>query len=191
MNDSSLKKIIKGCKKGDNTARAKLYSFYKETLYVLCLKYCTNIQEAEDNLQDAFISIFQNINRYNGKGSFEGWMKRIVINKAIDRYKKKGLFNVVSNEELLGKPDDNSPVYIENYLLNISLDTILRLVQELPNRYRLVFTLYQLDGYTHQEVAQLLDISVNTSKSNLHRAKLILKDQILQLNNHTKRQDKK
>lgn len=139
---------------------------------MLCLKYCQNEAEAEDNLHNAFIEIFTNIKQYKGNGSFEGWMKRITINKAIDSYKKSYQLISISDKTF---PDTEIE---ENELDDYSLDYILALVQNLPDQYRLVFCLYELDNYSHSEIAEMLNISVGTSKSNLHRAKMILKEQI-------------
>lgn len=152
---------------------------YKNTLFVLCLKYCQNEAEAEDNLHNSFIEIFTNIQQYKGNGSFEGWMKRITINKAIASYKKSYQLIPISDKTF---PDTE----IEEYELdNFSLDFILSLVQGLPNQYRLVFNLYELDNYSHKEIAQMLNISEGTSKSNLHKAKIILKGKILEFNPKT------
>jgi RNA polymerase sigma-70 factor (ECF subfamily) len=145
---------------------------YKNTLFVLCLKYCQNEAEAEDNLHNAFIEIFTNIKQFKGNGSFEGWMKRITINKAIDSYKKSYQLTPIGDKAF---PDTEIE---EHELDEYSLDYILSLVQRLPNQYRLVFCLYELDEYPHNEIAEMLNISVGTSKSNLHRAKMILKEQI-------------
>ena len=141
---------------------------------MLCLKYCKNKEEAQDNLQDSFIEIFDKIKSFKGIGSFEGWMKRITIHKAIDKYKKKQPVNIEINDAIL---EDTT---IDNDSIEaIPLDDILNYIQELPTRYRMVFNLYELDQYTHKDIAELLQISVNTSKSNLHRAKHILKEKIL------------
>ncbi|WP_452219544.1 RNA polymerase sigma factor [Lacinutrix salivirga] len=171
-----LDQLIKACKKKNIKAQKELYETYKDALFCLCLKYCKNKEEAEDNLQDTFIEVFKNIKRYNGKGSFEGWLKRITINKAIDKYKKESYINIVINDAIL---KDQT---IETSPINLPLHTILNLVQNLPSRYRMVFNLYELDNYTHKEIASLLSISEGTSKSNLHRAKTILKDKIEQIN---------
>jgi RNA polymerase sigma-70 factor (ECF subfamily) len=138
---------------------------------VLCLKYCSNEVEAEDNLHDSFIEIFVNIKNYKGIGSFEGWMKRITINKAIESYKKSFILSPI-------KDDYFQETTIEENEMDFSLDYILSLIQELPNQYRLVFCLYELDDYSHQEIANMLSITESTSKSNLHRAKVILKEKI-------------
>lgn len=142
---------------------------------MLSLKYCANEAEAEDNLHNAFIEIFTNIKKFDNKGSFEGWIKRITINKAIDTYKKK--YQLIPIKE-----DYIQDTSIDEDELEFSLDYILSLIQELPHQYRLVFSLYELDDYTHQEIAQLLSISEGTSKSNLHRAKVILKEKICSKN---------
>ncbi|ANH60156.1 ECF RNA polymerase sigma factor SigE [Dokdonia donghaensis DSW-1] len=140
------------------------------------MKYCKNRDEAQDNLQDSFVTIFTKINTYKNAGSFEGWMKRIVINKAIDRYKRKPYLESIDDHQV--KEEDTT---IDQDDTAIPLQTLLTLVQELPDRYRLVFNLYQLDNYTHKEIAIALNISQGTSKSNLHRAKLILKERIIAL----------
>lgn len=167
-----IEQLIKDCKRKNLKAQSDLYHIYKDTLYMLCLKYCKNTTDAQDNLHDAFLEIFKNIKKYNGSGSFEGWMKRITINKAINKYKKKKPINIVIKNDLL--EDDQ----ITDKIKSLDLDIILECIQQLPSQYRLVFNLYELDNYSHKEIAKLLSISLNTSKSNLHRAKLILKGKI-------------
>ena len=167
--------LIKACIKNNRTAQNELFRKYKDTLYFTSLKYCRNEADAEDNLHDAFITIFQKLKTYKNKGSFEGWMKRITIYKAIDKYKTKRPLNVEIKENLL---EDEVIVESEE---NLSLDQLLALIQDLPDQYRLVFNLYQMDGFSHKEIASLLNISEGTSKSNYHRAKLILRDKIIAL----------
>jgi len=170
-----IEELIKQCIKNDRAAQNELFRKYKDTLYFTSLKYCRNEADAEDNLHDAFITIFQNIKTYKNKGSFEGWMKRITIYKAIDKYKTKKLLNVEIKDDIL-----EDEVIVE-YEENLSLDQLLTLIQNLPDQYRLVFNLYQMDGFSHKEIASLLNISEGTSKSNYHRAKLILRDKIIAL----------
>ncbi|PHR69705.1 MAG: RNA polymerase subunit sigma-70 [Lutibacter sp.] len=168
-------KLIKDCINNNRQAQEELYFKYKDVLFPLCLKYCKNFTEAEDHLHDSFLLIFKKINSYKGKGSFEGWMKRIVINKAIDKFKKeKKTRTTIINDNLISMTD----TIIDESKLNLSLDIILSVIQELPKQYRFVFNLYELDNHTHKEIAELLDISIGTSKSNLHRAKVILKKRI-------------
>jgi len=139
--------LIKACIKNDRTAQNELFRKYKDTLYFTSLKYCRNEADAEDNLHDAFITIFQKLKTYKNKGSFEGWMKRITIYKAIDKYKTKRPLNVEIKENLL---EDEVIVESEE---NLSLDQLLALIQDLPDQYRLVFNLYQMDGFSHIEIA--------------------------------------
>ena len=170
-----IEELIKQCIKNDRAAQNELFRKYKDTLYFTSLKYCRNEADAEDNLHDAFIAIFQKIKTYKNKGSFEGWMKRITIYKPVDKYKTKKPLNVEIKDDIL-----EDEVIVE-YEENLSLDQLLTLIQNLPDQYRLVFNLYQMDGFSHKEIASLLNISEGTSKSNYHRAKLILRDKIMAL----------
>jgi len=167
----SLKILIQKCKKRDVKSQSEIYQLFAGKLFALCLKYSKTHQEAEDNLQEAFITIFKKINQFKFKGSFEGWMKRIVINTALQTYRKKNILNLVEENY----PDE---VEVEIDESEISLDFLLKIIRELPDRYRMVFNLYVLDGYSHKEIANLLGIAEGTSKSNLSRARLILKDKV-------------
>uniref|UniRef100_UPI00404B12BA RNA polymerase sigma factor n=1 Tax=Gelidibacter sp. TaxID=2018083 RepID=UPI00404B12BA len=167
----SLEQLINNCKKNDAQAQSQLYKLFASKLFSLCLKYSKNHAEAQDNLQDAFVTIFNKISQYNNKGSLEGWMKRITINTALQRYRSVGVFDIVNEEQI-------EDTYIEIEDESLSMDYLLSIIQELPDRYRLVFNLYALDDYSHKEIAEMLDISTGTSKSNLARARLILKEKI-------------
>jgi len=116
--------------------------------------------EAEDNLQDAFITIFQRIGQYQGKGSFEGWMKRIAINTVLQKYRQKRLYDLPADDLIEEKLDED----LDDGSVALPLPFLLSIIQELPERYRLVFNLYVLDGHTHKEIAELLGISDGTSK---------------------------
>lgn len=153
-------------------AQEELYRLFAGKLFAVSLKYSRNYEEAEDNLQDAFITIFKKIGQYKNKGSFEGWLKRITINTALQRYRKQSVFQIV-NEENIKQPEE---VHLREE--NVKLDFLLKIIQELPNRYRMVFNLYVLDGFSHKEIAEMLNISVGTSKSNLARARQNLKEKI-------------
>jgi len=164
----SFKKLIKKCKQGDLNSQSQLYQLYVDKLFAMCLKYSRNYVEAEDNLQDGFITIFNKIGQYKFQGSFEGWLKRIMINTALQRYRERNVLNLVTDripEDIAVSVDEES----------VSLDFLLKIIQELPNRYRMVFNLYVLDGYSHKEIAEVMKISTGTSKSNLSRARKILK----------------
>lgn len=167
----SLNQLILKSKKRDIDSQSQIYQLFAGKLFALCLKYSKTRQGAEDNLQDAFITIFNKIDQYKFKGSFEGWMKRIVVNTALQTYRQKNVLNLV---------EENYPeeVEVEINEEEISLDFLLKIIQNLPERYRMVFNLYVLDGYSHKEIASMLGIAEGTSKSNLSRARLILKDKI-------------
>lgn len=167
-----IKNLIKGCKKGDLKAQEELYRLFAPKLFGLSLKYSRNKQEAEDNLQEAFITIFKKIDQYKNKGSFEGWLKRITINTALQRYRKQSVFQII-DEEAIEQPEE-----VELREDGVSLDYLLKIIQELPDQYRMVFNLYVLDDYSHKEIAELLNISVGTSKSNLSRARQQLKEKL-------------
>lgn len=172
----NLEEIIKSCIKQNRRAQEELYQLYNKILFALCLKYCTDKTEAEDVLHDTFIEIFTNIKNYKGKGSFEGWMKRIAINKAISRF-KSGL----KTQPIEGMIYPIVETEIEVFDDEIALDTLLELIQNLPSQYRMVFNLYELDDYSHKEISEMLGISEGTSKSNLHKAKVILKNKIIEM----------
>ncbi len=167
----SLDELITKCIKKDAKAQEQLYRRYANTLFSVSLKYARNYTEAEDILQDGFITIFDKIGQFKNKGSFEGWLKRIVINTALQRYRKQRVFNIVNEEQL-----EQEDVLVDEE--DVSLQFLLQIVQELPDRYRLVFNLYALDGYSHKEIANMLEISEGTSKSNLARARMILKQKV-------------
>ncbi len=167
----SLNQLILDSQKNDRKAQEQLYRLYSPKLFGICLKYSRNYAEAEDNLQDGFILIFEKISQFGFKGSFEGWIKRLVINHILQQYRSETFLNLV---------DENiaQEVAIEFDEDDITIEYLMSLIQELPNRYRLVFNLYVLDGYSHQEIAEMLEISIGTSKSNLARAKMNLKEKI-------------
>jgi len=167
----SLEQLIERCKQNETQAQSQIYKLFANKLYSVCLKYSRNRAEAEDNLQDAFITIFNKVNQYKNRGSFEGWAKRITVNTALQRYRSPGVFDIINEEQI-------QDVSVEIDEDTISLDYLLEIIQGLPDRYRLVFNLYAMDDYSHKEIAKMLGISIGTSKSNLARARLILKEKI-------------
>ncbi|OAB80186.1 RNA polymerase sigma factor [Cochleicola gelatinilyticus] len=169
----TLDELIILCKQQDAKAQGELYKRYNQTLFSICLRYSPNYVEAEDNLQDAFITIFNKIAQFKDKGSFEGWMKRITVNTVLQKYRKQRVFDIPNEEQIEDKAEDEDVTDLE-----VPLNFLLKIIQELPDRYRLVFSMYVLDGYTHKEIADLLGISDGTSKSNLARARGILKTKI-------------
>ena len=162
--------LIQGCINQNTKAQEELYLLYAGKFFGVCLKYSRNYAEAQDNLQDGFLLIFEKIHQYNFSGSLEGWAKRIMINNILRQYKKLPFL------ELVNEVADDTEVDLEDE--NIDLSFLLKIIQELPERYRLIFNLYVMDGYSHVEIAEMLNISNGTSKSNLSRAKNILKEKI-------------
>lgn len=167
----SLEPLINDCKKNDAKAQEQLYRLFSAKLFAVCLKYSRNYAEAEDNLQDGFLIIFNKINQYTFKGSFEGWIKRIMINNVLQQYRNISFLELVSDDII-----DDVEIDIEDDA--VSLDYLMAIIQELPDRYRLAFNLYVIDGYSHKEISEMLSITTGTSKSNLSRAKMILKEKI-------------
>lgn len=167
----SLEELINKCKKGEREAQEQLYRKFSNVLFGICLKYSRNKSEAEDNLHDSFLVIFDKIGQYKSKGSFEGWIKRITINTVLQKYRKTEYLKVVSENV-------EEEEVIETTNSSIELHTLLRYIQELPNKYRLTFNMYVLDGFSHKEISEQLGTSLGTSKSNLARARMILKEKI-------------
>ncbi len=165
------KDLIYRCKQNERKAQEELYRLYSPKLFGVCLKYSANYQQAEDNLQDGFVTIFEKIGQFQDKGSFEGWMKRILINTSLQKHRQQKVYGITNEEDL---QEDEIEVETDN----ISVDFLLQCVQELPDRYRQVFNLYVLDGYSHKEISDLLSITEGTSKSNLARARTSLKEKI-------------
>ncbi|WP_435414034.1 RNA polymerase sigma factor [Polaribacter aestuariivivens] len=154
-------------------AQSEVYQLYADKLFPICLKYSKNYQDAEDTLQDSFLIIFEKIKQYQNKGSFEGWLKRITINTAIQKYREKQPLQIVKE---VSENEEIEEIELESTSFNV--DVLLSFIQKLPDRYRLVFNLYVLDNYAHKEIANLLNITESTSKSNLSRARKILKKQL-------------
>tara|TARA_R110002051_G_scaffold2023_2_gene10677 strand:+ start:150 stop:698 length:549 start_codon:yes stop_codon:yes gene_type:complete len=168
----SLEQLITDCKRQKSKAQEALYRQFAGTLFSVALKYARNYSEAEDILQESFIIIFQKVGQFKSKGSFEGWLKRIVINSALQRYRKQAVFEIINEENI-----EEADVEVDDD--EIPLNFLLQIVQELPDRYRLVFNLYALDGYSHKEISKMLEIKEGTSKSNLARARMILKEKVV------------
>jgi len=170
--------IIDQCKKNDAKAQMQLYNLYCKAMFIVSLRYVKDTYVAEDLMQEAFIKAFKNIDTYKNEVAFGAWLKRIVINQSIDYLKKKKLEWVSINEEVTTIIDDEDWT-IEN---TISVDAIVDKINSLKEKYRLVLTLYLLEGYDHQEIAQVLNITENTSRTHLLRGKNLLKEQLKNTN---------
>lgn len=167
----SLDQLILDCQKNNIKAQEQLYRLFAPKLFAVCLKYSKSRDDAEDNLQDGFMLIFQKIGQYQFKGSFEGWAKRVMVNNVLQKYRTGSVLELV-NENI---PDD-AELDLDDE--SVSMDYLVSIIQELPDRYRMVFNLYVMDGYSHKEIAGMLNITDGTSKSNLARARMILKEKI-------------
>lgn len=169
-------KILDGCKKGKESDQRKLYDFLSPKMYGLCLQYASNTDDAKDIMQEGFIKVFRKIEQYTGKGSLEGWVRRIMINTALERYRSQVIMQTVDEKTAI----KNDLVY-EETIENISADDIIAMIQSLTPKYRMVFNLYAIEGYSHKEIAEKLGISEGTSKSNLSRARSVLKEKVNKL----------
>ena len=176
-----LEKYIKQCILNDREGQLKIYQLFSPVLYGICLKYMKNEDDAKDVFQEAFVIVFQKISQYKFEGSFEGWLKRIFINKlieALNKKKKESFFLDVFDPDT-----DFSEEEEELDIIPIEQEKLLEYIQDLPDQYRTVFNLYVFEKMKHKEISELLKISEGTSKSNLNRAKRILQKRILSIKN--------
>ena len=168
--------LIRDCAKGKSSAQEKLYRMYARKMYGVSLRYSRNKEEAEDILQESFIKIFRSLKNFKGAGSLEGWIRRIVVNTALEQHRRQSrMVPVVEINEAL---DEDSGV---DLISSINRDEILRQVRALPKGYRTVLNLYAIEGFSHKEIADELGISVGTSKSQLARARELLRTNIQKL----------
>jgi len=176
--DISEDELVKRCVRKEAKAQKLLYDTYHGTLLGICMRYAKSKTEAEDILQTGMIRIFKHISSYSGKGSFEGWMKRIIINVSIDNFRKSNKFYYHHNFDQL-----NGESYLRLEIPDdLELKDLLKLIQELPPGYRIVFNLYAIEGYSHKEIGEKLGVSENTSKSQLLKARRALIEKLTMLN---------
>ncbi len=172
----STDKIIKECRIGNRLYQRKLYDKYASKMLNLCQRYCRNNMDAEDIIQEGFIKVFNKLNSYSATGSFEGWIRRIMINTALEKYRKQKYLYPVS--EII---ENNHDLSYDHIIGDISAKDLMKLIQELSPKYRMVFNLYAIEGYSHKEIGDMLNVTVGTSKSNLSRARMILQKRVKQL----------
>jgi RNA polymerase sigma factor (sigma-70 family) len=144
-------------------------------MYGVCLRYAKDSDEAEDIMQEGFIRVFNKISQFEFKGSFEGWIKRIMVNTALEKFRKNDRLYPVEEMRIF-----ESVEYAEETISSISANDLLRIIQELPPRYKMVFNLFAIEGYSHLEIAEMMSISEGTSKSNLSRARVILQKNVVE-----------
>jgi len=173
----NLEEIIKGCQKGQSSSQKALYELYAPKMFGVCLQYCKDETEAEDCLQEGFIKVFKNIKKYRFEGSFEGWVRRIMVNATIESFRKKKPVSSLEDITMVPVADDD---ITEEDAEQVKLEEVYKIMKELPPKYRMIFNLYAIEGLSHKEIAELLDISVGTSKSNLARARKWIRDKIME-----------
>ncbi|HEY4936376.1 MAG TPA: RNA polymerase sigma factor [Puia sp.] len=170
MNETEL---IQGCIRKDAIAEHTLFEKYGGILMTICRRYAEDQYEAEDMLQEAFIRIFSNINQFKSAGSFEGWLKRITVNAAIKILQRK-------KTTVIGITNDQHYMISQDFTVfsDLNAEDLLKLISQLPDGYRMIFNLYVIEGYSHDEIAGMLKIKTATSRSQLSKARAILKDKI-------------
>ncbi|MCE2833810.1 MAG: RNA polymerase sigma factor [Chitinophagaceae bacterium] len=165
--------LIAGCLSGDARMQEALYRRFSGKMYAVCLRYATRSEDADDILQDGFVKVYRNLEKYRGDGSFEGWIRRIFVNTAIEHFRKQHSVRPVTEEQEAALTDGNW-----NAFDHLAAKDILNLIRTLAPGYRQVFNLYAVEGYSHHEISEMLGISEGTSKSQLARAKAILQHKI-------------
>jgi RNA polymerase sigma factor (sigma-70 family) len=174
----SIQQCIAGCRK----SQKELYDTYASKMFVVCLRYTKNQADAEDVLQDGFVKLFRNLDKYRGEGSFEGWVRKIFVNTAIEHIRKtKNTTNDISDTIENSVKDNHA-----NALDNLFEKDLHKITANLSDGYKTVFNMYAVEGYTHKEIANLLGITESTSKSQFSRAKAILRNLLLGNNNEVK-----
>jgi RNA polymerase sigma factor (sigma-70 family) len=182
----SLFDIIQGCIRGNSSSQKIIYQKFYGKMLGICMRYSKDREEARDILQDGFLKVFTNIRYYEGKGSFEGWVRKIIMNTSLDYVRKRKHLIQFTDSEY---DDKNAELLVEeenNDYLNISAKEIMEAIQQLPIGYRTVFNMFVVDGFSHQEIAEQLEINIGTSKSNLSKAKMNLKKILLEKIKNTK-----
>jgi len=168
--------LIRGCINQDARCQRMLFDKYAGKMMSVCLRYANDTMEAEDMIQDAFIKVFQYIGQFKFEGAFEGWIRRIVVNTAIRHLEKKKLHFKDIDDNSQNAPKIEAQAY--NHL---GEEDLMKLINQLPDGYRLVFNLNVIEGYSHEEIAEMLNIQAGTSRSQLVKARKMLQQQILQL----------
>lgn len=165
------KKIIEQCIKGKRSAQKKLYDQYSKQMYSICLRYCKRSDIAADALQMAFIKVFRSIKNFNFEGSFEGWIRRIVVNCSLDQLKlEKRIFEDIEDKYVTRHLQTEIDVNFDSY----NLGRMMSYVKQLPEGYQIIFSMYVIDELPHKEIARILNISKNTSRSQLLKARKML-----------------
>lgn len=168
--------MIKGCIRQDKICQRMLFDKHAGKMMGVCMRYAQDNMEAEDIMQEAFVKVFQYIQQFKFEGSFEGWIRRIVVNTAIRHLEKKKInFNELEDDS------PNNPKIEPHAYIHLGEEDLLKLINQLPDGYRMVFNLNVIEGYSHEEIAEMLNIQAGTSRSQLVKARKMLQGQIMQL----------
>ena len=159
--------LINECIAGNRLAQEKLYNFYAGRMKGICMRYARSAFEADDIFQEAFIKVFTNLKNFKMNGSFDGWIRRIVVNTAIDQYKK----NLVHQNHVQYETVSDRDLSIASFDHQLHEEDLLKILEKLPHGYKVVFNLYAIEGYSHKEIAEMLNITEGTSKSQLSKAR--------------------
>ncbi|MBC8987806.1 RNA polymerase sigma factor [Pedobacter sp. N36a] len=172
----TINELMEGCKAGKRKMQEALYQQTASKMLLVCMRYAKDRMEAEDVLQMGFIKIFQKIGEYRGEGAFEGWMRRVMVNTAIESYRRNlRTLNVVPIEDAYEQPG------VGFDFSRLGMQDLLKVIQKLSDGYRMVFNMYIIEGYSHKEIAEKLGISEGASKSQLSRARAILRVEIIKM----------
>ena len=171
-----LEILIEGCKKGRAGSQEMLYRQFSAAMYGLCMQYASSPEDAQDILQDGFVKVFRKIGQVKDAKAFPGWIRRVMINTALERYRSQVTMQHIDDEPAVYKEQVTDDILDE-----LSAESIIKLIRDLTPKYRMVFNLYAIEGYSHKEISEKLNISEGTSKSNLSRARAILQEKVKEL----------
>jgi RNA polymerase sigma factor (sigma-70 family) len=177
-NKADVERLVSNCINGDRVSQQEFYKAFYSKMMAICMRYASDAEDAKDLLHDGFIKIFNKLKGFKNEGSLEGWVRRIMVNNAIDHVrKKKETFVRSDNESIFDNLQNENENDAENELLiSIKAELLLKLIQNLSPAYRTVFNMYVIENYTHKEIAEILGINIGTSKSNLAKAKMKLRE---------------
>jgi RNA polymerase sigma-70 factor (ECF subfamily) len=176
VENQQLQQIIDGCIEGQRKYQYKFYNLFASKMMGVCLRYAKNQAEAEDILQDGFVKVFSNMHKFQPYGSFEGWVRRIFVNTAIEYYRQRRRF-MINDIEL----ENQDFEFGDDVVDKMAAEEIIALIRDMPDGYRMVFNMYAIEGYSHKEIADELGISVGTSKSQYSRARSYLQKQMAEI----------
>ncbi len=173
------KELVRACLRGNTFAQETLYRRFAPLLFGICLRYSSSTEEAEDLLHDLFLHIYTRLDKWKGKGSLSGWLRKVAVNFCLRWLQRHGRLKIDSFPKDEEGAEIDLPAEEPDIISELSAKELIEAIQKLPDGYRTVFNLYIVEGYSHKEIAEMLGISVNTSKSQLSRAKALLRKMLL------------